>query len=101
MNYDRQVQVFDDAQLIRDTVRMLCTDRLLYQKAENRMEDVEKKDAITQLCGEILTLQGRTFDFRLLSDKCGSFIQRTRYQPLKRLKGEDLANEIRSPVGGW
>ena|SRR5947209_20522214 len=101
MNYNRQVQVFDDSQMIRDTVRMHCSDRLRFQKAESPIEDVQKKDAITQLCGEIMALQGRTFEFRVLSEKCSAFIQRTRYEPLKRVRGDELANELCSPIGGW
>jgi len=101
MNYDQNVQVFDDAQLIRDTVKNFCVDRLLYQKPATQLEDAEKRSAITQLCGEVASLQGRALQFRMLSDKCSAFIQRSRYEPLKRLRGEDVANEISSPVGGW
>lgn len=95
---DGQVRVFDDAGLIRDSVTMLCKDRLAQLRSENERE---QNSAVDQLCWEMFPLQGRTFDFETLRAKCDAIIQRSKYEPLKLLRADDIAHEISSPVGGW
>ena len=102
MNTTQQVRVFDSADLIRDAVTMLCRDRLPRLTLNPDLpEERERRSAIDQLCWDVFALQSRSFPIGVLIEKCSAIISRTPYQPIHRIRAEELANEISSPVGGW
>jgi hypothetical protein len=97
MNKDQQVRVFDDADMIRDSVTMLCRDRV----GVSNSNDAIVKSALDQLCWDVFALQSRNFPFGILVDKCSAIIGRSQSQALRAIRAQELANEICSPVGGW
>src|SRR5262249_22073669 len=101
MNSEQLVKVFDNAELIRDAVSMLCRDRLPRAAETSAQESQTQKSAIDQLCWDLVSLQSKNFPFRILQEKCAAMIGRSPYAPMRNLRAEELANEISSPLGGW
>lgn len=87
--------------MIRDSLTMLCRDRLPRLSPEDTAGREQQKSAIDKLCWEMFSLQGRNLPFSVLLQKCEGVISRSPYEPIRRLRAEDVANEISSPSGGW
>ena len=101
MNTAQNVVVFDDADMIRECVTMLCRDRLPKIPVENVTEASERASEIDRFCWEAFALQGKIFPYSVLLEKCRALLARTAYAPLMAISADDLANEISSPAGGW
>ncbi|HEY3780958.1 MAG TPA: hypothetical protein VGL56_07740 [Fimbriimonadaceae bacterium] len=101
MNTAQTYTVFEDADLIRDGITMLCRDRLPKVAAEDKFVFQEQKSAIDNLCWNLFSLQGRNFPRQVLLEKVFSVVARSAYAPIRTLKAEEVLNEISSPYGGW
>ena len=81
---------------------MLCRDRLPRLTLNPELpEEKERRAAIDQLCWDAFALQSKSFPMNVLIEKCSAIIARVSYPPLQRIRADELANEISSPVGGW
>ena len=101
MNTAQTYTVFEDADLIRDSVTMICRDKLPKIAADDKFAFQEQKSAIDKLCWDLFSLQGRNFPRPVLHEKVFAVIARSAYAPIRTLRAEDVANEISSPYGGW
>jgi hypothetical protein len=102
MKSEQLVSVFEDTQLLRETIGMLCRDRLprIAQSSDPQDESL-RKQAVDQLCWDLISLQSKNFPFSILVEKCSASLRRSPYGPLRYLRAEEVANEICSPIGGW